>query len=302
MHQAALGDFALIWPLLRVLDGPTVLVADRPRAEVAANRLSGVIPIGIDQPAFTTLHAPDARRRLSEDWRAWWGQARRVISFVSGGGDTWAENIRALAPESARFYLATRPPTDWRGHVISWHRQQLDDQGLRLPEAPGLPLVRHPGPLAAHPGSGGQNKCWPRPRFEGLIERLAEEGLSVRPLLGEAEWARWGEDVVQHWRRRFGARLCGGLNELVDALDEASGFIGNDAGPTHLAAQLGLPTLSLFGPTTPEHWAPVGPGVHVLAPDSPREMDWLRLERAHGAARELFAGPARGDIYRDGDG
>jgi ADP-heptose:LPS heptosyltransferase len=38
VHQAALGDFVLIWPLLRALDEPTVLVADRPRAELAANR------------------------------------------------------------------------------------------------------------------------------------------------------------------------------------------------------------------------------------------------------------------------
>ncbi len=41
-------------------------------------------------------------------------------------------------------------------------------------------------------------------------------------------------------------------------------YIGNDSGITHLAAAIGIPTLALFGPTSPATWAPRGPNVTVL--------------------------------------
>ena len=51
---------------------------------------------------------------------------------------------------------------------------------------------------------------------------------------------------------------------LLDCLTGASAFVGNDSGPGHLAAFLGLPTVSLFGPTDPARWKPLGPRVTVL--------------------------------------
>ena len=67
-------------------------------------------------------------------------------------------------------------------------------------------------------------------------------------------------------------------------LQGGSRYVGNDAGPTHLAAQLGLRALARFGPTSPNRWSPVGPQVTVLAPpDGPGTMDWLDLERVLGA-------------------
>ena len=41
-------------------------------------------------------------------------------------------------------------------------------------------------------------------------------------------------------------------------------FVGNDSGPGHLAGILGLPTVSLFGPTAPSRWKPLGPRVTVI--------------------------------------
>ncbi|MEZ6192720.1 MAG: glycosyltransferase family 9 protein [Phycisphaerales bacterium] len=132
--------------------------------------------------------------------------------------------------------------------------------------------------MAVHPGSGGEQKCWPADRYESLIEKLKDRGQPVRPLLGEAEADRWPDDVIQRWQKQHGAEVFGSLDQLHVALAAASAYIGNDSGPTHLAAQMGLPTVALFGPTPPSLWAPVGPSVTVLAPPAPAAMDWLSVD------------------------
>ena len=83
---------------------------------------------------------------------------------------------------------------------------------------------------------------------------------------------------LERWHNAYGAVGCGSLESLVEQMLSASAYIGNDAGPTHLAAQLGLPTTALFGPTDPEVWAPRGPQVNVIAPESPKEMNWLSVD------------------------
>ncbi len=50
-----------------------------------------------------------------------------------------------------------------------------------------------------------------------------------------------------------------GIAALLDKLDSADRFIGNDSGPGHLAALLGVPTFTLFGPQLPELFAPRHP-------------------------------------------
>jgi len=76
--------------------------------------------------------------------------------------------------------------------------------------------------------------------------------------------------------------------EKLDPEDiaHAAVFLGNDSGPTHLAAQLGVATVALFGPTDPRRWAPVGPRVTILKPDAPADMDWLGVDGAVEAVLE----------------
>ena len=44
---------------------------------------------------------------------------------------------------------------------------------------------------------------------------------------------------------------------LAAVLERVDLFVGNDSGPGHLAAAVGTPTLSLFGPTDPVVWRPL---------------------------------------------
>jgi heptosyltransferase-3 len=54
------------------------------------------------------------------------------------------------------------------------------------------------------------------------------------------------------------------LLEVAQPLSVCRGYLGNDAGITHLAALLGVPTLALFGPSDPVIWSPHGPAVRIL--------------------------------------
>ena len=45
---------------------------------------------------------------------------------------------------------------------------------------------------------------------------------------------------------------------FLAVLARAGVFISGDTGPLHFAAGLGVPTISLYGPTSPARWAPVG--------------------------------------------
>jgi heptosyltransferase III len=58
-----------------------------------------------------------------------------------------------------------------------------------------------------------------------------------------------------------GARILpeiAGLPLFLAVLTRAKFFISGDTGPLHFAAGLGVPTISLYGPTSPGRWAPIG--------------------------------------------
>jgi ADP-heptose:LPS heptosyltransferase len=224
-----------------------------------------------------------------------------VIAFVSEPAtqEIWRANLGRLAPEATPVFLSTRPPENWPEHVHRWHRHQLNEQGLELPTLEPIRLVEHidrsadpldppirPGSVLIHPGSGGRAKCWPAERFAQLAEHLQQRGRPVVVTLGEAELERWPEAQRTSWARRFDVRPLEHLQQLRQLLNHAVGYVGNDSGPTHLAAALGLPTVALFGPTNPVHWAPLGVNVRVLAPPTPRAMDWLSVAAAQEAVRE----------------
>lgn len=127
-----------------------------------------------------------------------------------------------------------------------------------LPSAPRDPAA----PVVLAPGSGGRAKCWPRARWLELAERVAADG-PVAVVVGPTE--QDGDDP-RRWAWPAGVAFLADRTplELARALAPACGFVGNDSGPTHLAAMLGVPTVAVFGPTDPSVWAPVGQHVRVV--------------------------------------
>ena len=55
---------------------------------------------------------------------------------------------------------------------------------------------------------------------------------------------------------------------FLAVVNRAAVFISGDTGPLHFAAGLGVPTISLFGPTAPARWAPIGQRHQILTGDA----------------------------------
>jgi len=188
-----------------------------------------------------------------------------VLTRLSG-----ARRTLGLAPplsrEGNRLFLRelVTPP---EGHRVDAYRRLVDAAFGPGPHAPPvLPASGGaPGAVVLHPGTSrfGAFKQWPLPHFAELGRRLAARlGAPVVVTAGPGE----GSQAAEVARAIEGARVAepAGLRALADLLGGARLVVACDTGPAHIAATLGVPTLTLFGPKDPRHAAPVGPRARAV--------------------------------------
>lgn len=296
LHHGALGDWLLVTPLLRELvqDGGRAIGGQSPsKAALAAKLTHGVDPVTIDTPAWADLYTPNAQP--DEPVRKVLAQATRIISFISTGNDAWTSNVKRLAPQAELLCLAPGPGRSVDGqvqHVTACHVAALGRQGYHYRPCVGEARVAQRTSkvrrIVVHPGSGGKAKCWPLERWESLFAQTDQDAWSFLPVLGEVELAIWPGAVIDRWTRQHGAIACHNLDDLYGQFLQCDGVIGADSGPCHLAAVMGLATLTLFGPTDPRIWRPWGPKVSVIAPPTPQPMSWLAPERVLESFQAIF--------------
>ncbi|MEM6334453.1 MAG: glycosyltransferase family 9 protein [Planctomycetota bacterium] len=294
-HQTALGDFAVALPILRAMaaHGSAGVVAPWSRIELATALVPGLAGMDIELFEFSRLHVPGGPAHLSPLVAKAFGAAERVVSFIATDDSDWAENVRRLAPGAELICVPPRPPDDWAEPAAAYHAAVLDRAGVTSLSAPdpGVDLHHPDGPIVVHPGSGSVAKQWPLERFEALIDRLhdAQPDRAIRVIAGEAEIDRWPPETLGHWQGRHHLIECRTAAALLDAMRDAAVYIGNDAGPTHVAAQAGLPTVALFGPSNPQVWSPVGPRVQAITSETPQAMDWLGVDAVESAVLAAIA-------------
>lgn len=112
-------------------------------------------------------------------------------------------------------------------------------------------------------------KCWPEDRFAALADELStHENARVILIGAESERAN-AERVVQQMKTDGALNLAGrtSMAELLGLLESCALLVTNDTGPAHVAAALGRPTLTLFGPTNEFETAPAGPYAELMRAD-----------------------------------
>ena len=115
-----------------------------------------------------------------------------------------------------------------------------------------VPLVlMHPGG-GVNPIQSNELKRWPIERFTLLANHCIEKHLAKVVLVG-TETERPLTKAIDGMLAGKITNLAGRLNlgELGAMCEVADLYIGNDAGPTHIAAATGCPTLAIYGPSDP---------------------------------------------------
>lgn len=186
------------------------------------------------------------------------------------------QNLSLLGPlgiarDEVAFPLPRVPDSDARAHAF------LERHGVGRDE----PVV------ALLPGTRGPAKQWPAASFRALAGRLARAGRRVLVLGGPGE-----EGLLDTVARGLGdAAVVSGdatIQDLIALLRRAHFVVGNDSGPLHLAAALGIRTLGLYGPTRAERNGPYGALGRSLQSPTSRMTD-LGVEHVLAAATECLA-------------
>jgi ADP-heptose:LPS heptosyltransferase/GT2 family glycosyltransferase len=126
------------------------------------------------------------------------------------------------------------------------------------------------GPLVCvHPGAGNDMKQWPPGYFAAVIDRLVETDGAHVVLVGAAGEEEVAAEILSRLQSGEAVTSLVGkvsLAELPGVLAGASLFLGNDSGPKHLAAGLGVPTVGIHAGTVDvREWGPVGANAIAVA-------------------------------------
>ena len=123
--------------------------------------------------------------------------------------------------------------------------------------------------IVIHPGAGWLSRRWPAERYAALIGRLRQTLPAQIALIGGAEGGSKEDQLFQDLFSQVQVPVINlvrrlGLKQLGALFQRAQLFIGNEAGPMHLANALGLPAVVLIGPTIPERTGPYGTTARVV--------------------------------------
>jgi ADP-heptose:LPS heptosyltransferase len=171
-------------------------------------------------------------------------------------------------------------------------RERLEGQrALRSLDSPRVGL---------HPGAANPLKCWPIASFLELGIALARESrASIVVFDSPREVGRAAMLRASLEAQGVAAALIppGGIGRFMALCAALDLLVCNDSGVAHIAAALGVPTLSLHSLGRPREWAPRGARAVALHAPSIQEIS---VAEAVDAARALLEG-ANGAKLADRD-
>jgi ADP-heptose:LPS heptosyltransferase len=285
LRLRSLGDCVLTAPALELLH------AFRPDLEVAVAAEPRFAAVFEHNPAVAAILEPSlaAVRR----WRP-----QLAINFHGGARSAWLTRLSGARLRAGFGHYRNR----WAYNILIPRAQEILGEErtvhtaehlasamfyLGVPPA-AIPRARLFGaekpqrkPYAVlHPFAAAPSKQWPAERFVRLARHLrGGHGLDIVVLgAGGDDFSPFGE---------FETLRGAPLRQVKGWIAGASLFAGNDSGPAHMAAALGVPALVLFGPSDPRIWGPWRAEAEVL--HAPQGLASLSVESAIEAVDRLRA-------------
>jgi heptosyltransferase III len=280
LRGGALGDLLLTLPALLALrikfpEASIVLLGTFPQATLARPQFVDETH-DLNGPAFISLFG-DVNHL--EPLRPCLEGFDLAISFLSDPERRIEQNLLTLG---AKKFLAGPHLLTADQHAGRQLFAPMEEIGAvwkeRAPLLEVAPVAESvSGRIALHIGSGSAAKNWPIDHWSRLLVRLESAVSEIFLVAGESDLGR-----LDHLRRSFSSpkiRVLRNLPllDLARNLASCEVFIGHDSGVSHLAAAVGVPTISLFGATDPAVWSPMGNRVITLrSPD--HQMDSISVE------------------------
>jgi len=192
----------------------------------------GFVPIGDDPKARFLTHGV-----RFEESRSMWQSFVALSQIVDPG----------VTEVAQRLVIPPRPETErW---LSEWWRVNIGGD-------------RRENTVALHLGCGpGMDfKRWPIDNFVALAEQISREARRVTIILTGTALERplIRKFLTAYRGRAVDASDAGNLERTAAILSSSHLLVSNDTGVMHLGAALGVPTVGVFGPASPRHWAPIG--------------------------------------------
>ena len=277
IHQGALGDFVVTFPILKALR--TTI----PRIDGICRSSFG--RLAVDLGVLDTSHPLESARfaslyteRIDPEMVTLMSTYRSILLFsFSELLERSVKTINGLRV----FRILPWPAVTQKNHITEFLARQVRNCNLLDKEAcrrfsralfhlkGDANRKRRSGARAIiSPGAGSVKKRWPLERFMMVAAKLKNHGLQPLIILGPAEVDL--EAALHHIpQSQLQVVNTRSFQELITVLESAVIYIGNDSGVSHLAAFLNVPTLVIFGPSDPDRWRPFGDHVRIVKAVSP---------------------------------
>ncbi len=282
LHPGGLGDIILSLPAIALLRNafPSARFTIAGNIDHLESIMSGYAErvVSLSTLPLHHLYVPE---ELPREEVRFWKSFDRIVSWTGSGDPEFVRKMREIHSEAC---IASWKPESREGKHVS--QLFVDSLGLSFGSKVVKParilldsttsdkgrqwlLERgwngRDSLIALHPGAGSKAKRWHLSRFISVARHLAlREESRLLVIEGPAE-PGLAAQLAQALPEAGAIRI---ESEPLDLLAAVMGkcrlFIGNDSGLTHLAAALAIACIALFGPTLPQHWAPLGPNVAVL--------------------------------------
>jgi len=151
--------------------------------------------------------------------------------------------------------------------------------------------------IAIHPGAGKVCNRWPSERFAEVAEMLSREFEALVVITAgpmddeEVELVENASSVNIQVVHNKPIRRVASILKYMDLV------VSNDTGIMHVAAGVGTPVLSLFGPTDPRQWAPLGE-IHRYIKSETSDMGEISVSHVMRIAREMLRAPVEERLLR----
>ncbi len=260
-HRGALGDFILTWPAIHCLRKilPDYLFKGIGRPEYMRLAINlGLLDSCINMDSSKLLDLFNGKAIPPEI-----DHPSGAVLWLSSGQDV----VNLLKKYASLPVVSIAPFPAERMHVALYHCQAMQCHfPINIPKnlSDCFPPRTKKGNYALiHPGSGSPAKNYSPQFYLALADELQRFGYKKTGFIaGPAEkttimhedftgrWVEWPENVER----------------LANLLADASLYIGNDSGVSHLAGILGVPAIVFYKTTDPEVWGALGRKVaHIKA-------------------------------------